>query len=161
MSQRQGCVILWAHAECCYTTFVVMSAFMGVCARRIKSARANIIAIINNVKRPAGAGGLRHTSRRAHRKSLTSVALITPMVVKDWWESSAAQGRLFLADARRERLNIPVGVRLWPATFCQLRHESLYGFPVLVAAFDNVISQHFDSYHFTGPISIPVCYSRR
>jgi hypothetical protein len=32
---------------------------------------------------------------------------------------SAAQGRLFLADAHqwqkeRERLNIPVGVRLWP-----------------------------------------------
>jgi hypothetical protein len=52
--------------------------------------------------------------------------------------------------AERERDLIYLSVCVY-GHFLSLR-QSLYGFPVLVAAFDNVISQHFDSYQFTGSI---------
>jgi hypothetical protein len=46
---------------------------MGVCARRIKSARANIIAIINNVKRraPVASGRARRTPAAADAPQVT------------------------------------------------------------------------------------------
>jgi hypothetical protein len=58
-----------------------------------------------------------------------------------------------LADARtsgRERDLIYLSVCVY-GHFLSLR-QSQYGFPVLVAAFDNVISQHFDLYQFTSSI---------
>jgi len=110
--------------------------------------------MLNGGRRWPPGGHAAHQRQQTRRKSLTSVALITPMVVKDWWESVGGAGTTFLGwcahQWQRNRDLIYLSVCVY-GHFLSLR-QSQYGFPVLVATFDNVISQHFDLYQFTSLI---------
>jgi len=95
---------------------------MGVCARRIKSARANIIAIINNVKRraPVASGRARRTPAAADAPQVTDFCRFNyPDGRKRLMRVSRRRRDDFswlmrAPVAEKQRLNIPVRVRLWP-----------------------------------------------